>query len=509
MNYLEFNQNVYNYYLENFIVNNYNSLAIIKSDFDELIEDEKYIKNFHQINNDDWSLLLKFKDGIPKYLGLIAIQCHAAFYMQNDGQITAGNFRDRYKSITGIKSTQKLNQLLSEKISKKNNVQEKIWLEAKNFFESKDINLEIPNPKSYSGRNIQFPVSQCVLNYEDLKEYKGFYCYIYENYEFIHFDGFITEFKKFETSLIGQFRRVNNLRTLTEIEKKIKSRQIFDFYNSLEWLKFDKRQPSIKKTNKVFFAKLVHDEVKIYDEDFELFTNYSDLLDKNKIAIFKQEGIYITEFTKCNHIDNNTSFIIITSSQELNRELMGKNGKVINLSSASSNLFVILIDFKEEIPSCLLNYQSQEFPVKILGKKISSKRQYLLSNLPRLESLNGIPYRLYCNSNRVVGKQPILPGNYLIKVNGFTSYSFEIIEDVILEDEVLESNYKLKLSTLEYSDDGNMSGLDIKTFTSQVEDKFSINKWIKSLSTSTNFRNKLNTQNPLIKAINQYQYGKY
>src|SRR5690606_17229009 len=105
MNYRDFNRRVYKYYLENLIPGEYNTLTIPKGDFDELIEDEAFICNFKEIKNNDWSLLLKNDDGIPRYLGLLAIQCHAAFYMQNDGRISAGNFRDRFITIVGIKST--------------------------------------------------------------------------------------------------------------------------------------------------------------------------------------------------------------------------------------------------------------------------------------------------------------------------------------------------------------------------------------------------------------------
>lgn len=509
MNYKDFNQRVYKYYLENLIPGEYNTLTIPKGDFNELIENEAFICNFQEIKSNDWSLLLKNDDGIPRYLGLLAIQCHAAFYMQNDGRISAGNFRDRFITLVGIESTLDLHKLFSEKFNVNLNIQEKIWIEAKSFFEKENILLDIPEPKSYAGRNTQYPESQCVLNYQDLSEYVIFYNHVYTNYDTIHFDEFITEFKKFKNQLAVQFTRENNFKSFFGIVEKIKRRQIFDFYNSLDWLRFEKKSLRNKTIKKDYIANLDNGKVMIYDEDFELIESYIDLLDKNHLALFKQDKTYTKEFSKCNHIDKNVKLILITSSRKILDELLDYHGSVINLYSKPNNLYAILIDIKNEIPSCLCRYLSREFPVKIIGKKISSKRQYLLSNLPSLESVNGIAYRLYCNKTRVIENQPISPGEYMIKVNGFSPYAFEIIKDVKLEDEILETDFKLNLSALEYSFDGNMSGLEINAVNSEEEDIFSINKWIKSLTNRQVKINKSPNTNFLLKAIKQHKYGKY
>lgn len=509
MNYRDFNRRVYKYYLENLIPGEYNTLTIPKGDFDELIEDEAFICNFKEIKTNDWSLLLKNDDGIPRYLGLLAIQCHAAFHMQNDGRISAGNFRDRFITIVGIKSTLDLHQLFSEKFNNNLNIQEKIWIEAKSFFEKQNIFLDIPQPKSFARKNTQYPESQCVLNYEDLNEYMIFYNHICSNYDTIHFGDFITEFKKFKTRLVAQFTRENNFKSFFGIEEKIKRRQIFDFYNSFDWKIFSNGKFRERRINNDFIAKLDSDNLTIYDENFEVFENYPCLLDKNNLAFFKQDEVYSNEFSKCKHIDKNDKIILITPSRIILDELLNYNGSVINLYSNVINLYAILIDIKNEIPSCLFRYLSREFPIKIIGKKISSKRQYLLSNLPRLESENGIAYRLFCNNTRVIENQPISQGEYLIKVNGFSPYAFEIIKDVKLEDEILETDFKLNLSALDYSFDGNMSGLGINAVNSEEKEILSIKQWVRSL---TNRQTKINTTpntNFLLKAINQHNYGKY
>jgi len=507
MSYSQFNRNVYSYYIESLIPGEYNTLTIPKSDFEDLIEDARYIHTFKEIKEYDWSLLLKFDENIPKYFGLLALQCHAVFMMQNDGNVTAANFRDRFITITDISSKQKLNQLFAEKYNDELNIQEKIWLHAKSFFEQKEILLDLPYPKSHAGRYTQFPESQCVLNYEDLKEYRNFYNHIYTNYETIDYENFISEFKKYRSRLYGQLKRPNNLRSLKENEEKIKRRQVFDFYNSLEWLNFNIRVSPQKKSSENYIAKIDSNHVVIYDEDFDVFENYNYLLDENHLAIFKQDEVYTTEFNKSNHIEENSFFVIITSSQSINNELLNKNGEKINLRSAPFNFYCVKIEIKDQIPNCLIKHQLREYPIKIIGTKISSKRQYLFSKLPRLVSIDSTPYRLYCNNKRVIENQPNSPGEYQIKVNRYTTYSFEVLSEVKLMDNILESDFKLDLSALEYSLDGSMSGLGIEAVNNAEEDEFSINQWMKTLTNNNRKIRKSTSKYILINALNQYKDG--
>src|SRR5690625_312215 len=127
--------------------------------------------------------------------------------MQNTGSVTAANFRDRFITITDISSKQKLNQLFAEKYNDELNIQEKIWLHAKSFFEQKEILLDLPYPKSHAGRYTQFPESQCVLNYEDLKEYRNFYNHIYTNYKRINYKNLKSKLKKKRSQFNGKIKR--------------------------------------------------------------------------------------------------------------------------------------------------------------------------------------------------------------------------------------------------------------------------------------------------------------
>ncbi|MDQ8749540.1 hypothetical protein [Elizabethkingia miricola] len=136
MSYREFNSWVYKYYLENLIPNQINSLTIPSGEIEHyLISSNDDLKNWQEINRDSWSYLLKlYPDNTPRFLGLIALQCHAAFKMHKDNSVSASNFRERFVELTGIGSNTKLNQLFTEMYDSKLNVQEKIWKSVVDFF---------------------------------------------------------------------------------------------------------------------------------------------------------------------------------------------------------------------------------------------------------------------------------------------------------------------------------------------------------------------------------------
>jgi len=141
----------------------------------------------------------------------------------------------------------------------------------------------------------------------------------------------------------------------------------------------------------------------------------------------------------------------------------------------------------------------------LLGKKVSQKRQFFSTNPPQIFSKNNIPFSLYLNNVRVQGEKPIKTGKYIIKVNGYSNYSFEIIDPPKVMDPIEESNYLLNFNNLEYTldNDGDMSGLLVNYKPFFESDNLTIKNWI-----NTNLGIKKKSNNIILKAINQSKNGK-
>ena len=203
--YRTFNKWVYNYYVNYFIPYQLNSLSIPRSEIDEFVKVNNIrLVSFEEINSNSWSDLLKKKETIPQYFGLIALQCLAAFKMQNeiDRTRTESNYRNQFADIVGLSSVNDFNKFSSESFDLNLNIQEAIWLNAVDYLKLNYINISIPKIRPGKGRYVQFPISQIILNYEDLKEYAIFFKSINKEFESISFE----DFKKFYINRISKFR---------------------------------------------------------------------------------------------------------------------------------------------------------------------------------------------------------------------------------------------------------------------------------------------------------------
>ncbi|RTZ03574.1 hypothetical protein EKL98_11305 [Flavobacterium bomense] len=160
-NYLEFNNWAFQYYLERNSVSNLGTLAIEVTEIENYCKENDCDLKFKEIINYDWSKLLHHEtNNIPKYFGLIALQCFAASRMQYDGISKTGinDYQTRFNEVTGITNTQELQSKFKSEFTG-NPIQEKIWIEAKKFLSNMDFEIHIPNPSNGAGRYVQYPTS--------------------------------------------------------------------------------------------------------------------------------------------------------------------------------------------------------------------------------------------------------------------------------------------------------------------------------------------------------------
>lgn len=512
--YNKFNKWVFNYYLDNCILNEINSLSIPLSEIEEFVNEyDIALDSFKEVNSRNWFYLLKEKEGIPQYLGLIALQCLAAFKMQNQNGKTAANFKIPFADLVGIMDVNDLTIFFSEEYDDDLKVQEKIWYSAQLFFKNRNIKIILPKKTRYAGRFIQFPKSQIVLNHEDLKEYNLFFTEISKEFECISFD----DFKKFYfneiTSFRGEFRRENNTKNesqLSKIERKIKLKQIFDFYCSDDWTSISKKNKIGNDiSNKNYIIKFSPDELLLYDQHHKRLEDLNSLIKNNSFMIFKENKYYPNEFESVNSISIEGHYVLlIYRSAAYDKEIRESIDFFLPVSykNQKHNILIFKIESTDKLPGFLVNKVFSEYPIELKGFKLLGEKKYFVDHPPTLHLKENIHYHIYHNKKRIDKNQINKIGKYLIKVNGYSNYNFELVELPFLEYSINDKSKFLNFNYLDYNDEelGGINGLLLKYKDNVRLEILTINNWIETIKGG-----KVNSYSQLLKTIANSRNGKY
>lgn len=503
-NYLEFNNWAFEYYKYR------NSYSIIGTLAIEVIEIENYCKKhscdlkFLEIIEQDWSKLLqKDHNGNPKFFGLVALQCYAASLMENDSTTSVKDYKTRFNEISGnISEMQNIFKEEIEGIS----VQEKIWIKSKEFLSTIGININIPKIKSFKGKYIQYPLSQVILNQEDLKEYVGFFIEIEKLFDEISFN----TFQKYYKNNIGkfQFNRRNNLKEdRPEYQINIKLKQIFDFYCSENW----KVIAESLATNKIkieepkyilYYNELAEIKFKLYDEGYSEIEFTKVIFQKSKIKgiiFFKKSDEYENEFDLVNYLEDQTEYVLVANNDSSLNDLKIIKGYFENLSFNNENLdfFKGKIDVNN-LPNEFVDLINEPYPLKLMGMKISRKKQYLISFPPKIINEKNKDYRIYPEYNI----DDLKVGNYQIRIPGFSNLNFEIIENPKLKEIVHAKELGFKISNLNIVENGyDVQGLHYSKNQQLKDESLSINKWIDIQNGNLNSKQEIQTYNIILKAL--------
>lgn len=513
--YVSFNKWVYNYYINYCIPNQLNSLSIPSSEIDEfVIANAVRLDSFEEVNSDSWSNLLKKKETIPQYFGLIALQCLAAFKMQNeiDRTRTESNYRNHFADIVGLSNVNDFNKFSSESFNLNLNVQEAIWLNAVDYLKLNYINISIPQIRAGKGRYVQFPISQIILNYEDLKEYIFFLKSINHEFESISFE----DFKRYYTNRISEFRksfrRNNNIKSdnqWSDIERKIKIKQIFDYYCSEDWeIANQKENDKGNSTDKNYIIKLYDNKLLLFDSYHQKLENLNSLIMNQQYMIFKENKEYPNEYESVNSISlsDNSIFIIFNSPANANKIKALKNVfPMIHYENISLNILLFKIIDSNQLPDFLKNKVISDYPIELKGFKVSGQKKYFVNHPPKICLKKEIHYQIYYNKKRISRDEIKEIGKYTIKINGYSNYNFELIETPSLDYASNLKNKPLLFSSLNYDDKdgGSINGLKIEYVNSIKMELLTINNWISSLAGKKN-----NSKNQLLKSISKSRNGK-
>lgn len=508
--YLKFNAWSYQYYLDRNSIYDIGTFAI------EVTEIENYCKendltdlNFREIVELDWSNLLHFGNNeIPKYFGLIALQCYAASIMQSDHNVGVNDYQTRFLEITGITDQQDLQQKFKSKYFGIP-IQEKIWIEAKETLSKLNIEIQIPDQSNGAGRYVQYPKKQVVLNQEDLKEYFDLFKNIEEEFEVVSFN----EFKKYFKNNITkhQFIRNNNSKNnRSENENNIKLKQIFDYYCSENWR--DLKKSISNNNNKTFIEKYIllysefaEKKIKLYkDESTEIYFS-KGLFSKNPlkgIVFFKKSQEYENEYDYVNYLEEGKEYIFVTNNtfNSHTLKIIKYHFELIDINLTDNLLFKGIID-KNELPLEFIELIKESYPIELVGVKISQKKQYLHSFPPIINNIKNLNYRVLPDYNI----KDVKVGKYQIRVPGFSNLNFEIIDTPTLKHIIHPRNIGLKINNLAIIESNyDVQGLHYYGDGKLQYESININNWIDVQKNKT----KKETSNIILKILTQSQYGK-
>ncbi len=506
-NYLEFNNWALEYYKYR------NSYSIIGTLAIEVIEIENYCKKhscdlkFPEIIEQDWSkLLLKDDNGNPKFFGLVALQCYAASLMENDSTTSVKDYKTRFKEISG--NISEIQNIFKEKIEGIS-VQEKIWIKSKEFLSTIGININIPKIKSFKGKYIQYPLSQVILNQEDLKEYVDFFIEIEKLFDEISF----YTFQKYYKNNIGrfQFNRRNNLKEdRPEYQINIKLKQIFDFYCSENW----KVIAESLVTNRIniedpkyilYYNELVETKIQLYNDQYDYIDFPKTMFQKSRIkgiVFFKKSDEYENEFDLVNYLENGAEYILVANNNSNLNDLkiIKECFKCISFNNEKLEFFKGRIDVNR-LPSELIELINEPYPLKLVGVKISRKKLYLINFPPKIINDKNKGYRVYPEYNI----DDVKVGKYQIRVPGYSNLNFEIIENPKLKEIIHPEVVGLKISNLNIvKDEYDVQGLHYTENQQLKEENLNINNWIDIQMRKT----KIEASNIILKALIQSNYGK-
>lgn len=439
---------------------------------------------FPVIIEKDWSWFLRTDPlyNIPLYFGLIALQCYAATLVEDNKLI------DKFLDIVGLDSKNDFQKKCQEYMGKGWAVQEYIWESAKLFFaENYEIKIVIPKPKDYKDRYIQYPKSQAILNQDDLKEYiDPFFLGLSKKYgeESISFELFKRELNRNDQT----FKRLKNKREWSDKEKKIKSLQIFNFYNSDRWYDYSLNVREVSKSQPLL---IVYDEVcntiKHFDsrgKECKLGKNLFN--DEHDFLLFKQHEIFEDEFYNCTILEGGHLYILLGWKHKL-RYLKG--GKEVGVDNIYNGYSYRLMTAEELLENTHLKlYLQSSKTIKIEGIRINRRNEFFRDLGPQIINKDSQPYKVFLDGNPIMyNPYSCVPGNYCIRKAGYTNIYFTVKDPFErFYNNESEITTGILIDTLELKQEGKRL-IGLRFVPEQLEKgSLTINNWILALNKGEN-----------------------
>nr|WP_315394788.1 hypothetical protein [uncultured Sphingobacterium sp.] len=505
-----FNKWAHDYFINRSIKGKKNTLAIEVGELDLFLKSiDCKTTDFNEIKLGSWSKLLITIGGIPQYFGLLALQSYAAVVMEfdEDLDIRANNYRDRFIALVGIEDSKRLSRFFLESIAFIT-VQEKIWMSAYEFFKDKSFDIEIPALQPGHRRYIKYPLSQVVLNFEDLKDYVPFFEYLNNKFEMLSFETFIIEYEENISLFVKYLKRKRNkhIDSLSFNEnphfEEIRLKQIFDRYISDAWNDSNPYEKEIKLREGVKYIISFYNELLLFEADVDPIS----IFESADFLVFEQLYDYPNEYISVDKLNFEMNYLLLIHNTPKNTAVIKESEKYLGkgiIYEKFVNVNIYSFSSSLDLPLFLQKMQStNKYPFILIGQKIGLKRQYFENTKLEIKLTTPVQYLLFKDGYLCYEFKADI-GKYKVLVSGYQNYYFEIIPKPKLFHVVNNSPMLLDLTTLNFSNKTGVSGFLNQGYIKKNEE-LNIRTWIRTVSK----QERLKTNSFLLNVIKQSFHGK-
>lgn len=516
MTYQEFNKRVFEFYAIR-ASSSFCNLSIDTKEIESIIP-IRDLAGFNHLQ-ESWEGLIDPEEGIPQYFGLIAIQCYAASLMHKDDKNDADAYQIRLQELLDLPDSNTLQQLFRGSDTN-NPIQEQIWFDAKAFLQRvQHLSLELPEKTRYAYRFVRYPISQALLNTEDLKHFTTFFAQEFRVKEEIPFPYFK---KRLESSLYNIRMSKRAAELLGDPQKKEKCiRQVFDFYNGwhgdlylkvIESRTHANREQQSQIKNKIsLLLQFEWGKPKFFQYDIDHSNNFQEINPKeifqlddfvyphSGLIFFNPMEYYPDEYESSRFLYLNTTCYILVNKKARPFEDRHLEQHCIER---------IALDEQKILYKCQLSSTDK---TSILGKFFQAKNPVRLVGgikvTRRKEYLRGYGPSIHCAARHLVlqgnGRceyhpQTAATGLYKVRVDNFKDVEFIIVDNHPANGMATSKNKGWNLIKYTFSSDYQLEGCLLKDGSLPTADEIRV--WI-----NTNLKkrqpSKYEGNNILLKAI--------
>ena len=483
----------------------------------------------------DWQIFISKKIAIPNLFGIVAIQVFVASQMHKDDDFTASNYNSRLLEYLDLDNNNEIQKLYRE-------YQDEIWQSLKKWALEKHFQVSIPKIGFGPGRYRQYPLSQALLNQEDL----NLFAFIFNNIGLKPKEDI--SFLDFKSILSGADTRYNVTSHYSKIKEKLIFEeklellyiQLFTFYN--QWngefsSSHSSTEQSKVQTNKIRTSLVLNSDIttiEVLDEN----NNVLKEINLQKDKFFKQIKPYYHQFNTSNKYSGIIVLVKDDSYDEWydSRYLeIGKSCILIMNDSHHFNNYVNVLDTniknysKNNLAIFEVNVTKTQFqrahkwqdlfskqikPYTIEGGLKLSRQVWMLGAGPIIRFdrktdawINGTKLSLE-NDNLTYSLVIAKEGTYILKVKNQSPTTI-VIEKSFQKEETVIGGWQINKENSTYkhsSEDYNINGLNV-SFNEDNTSDYNTRLWINDVIKKT--KKETNPISILSQALKRKNHGIY